>query len=198
MKDSNNRPDAVVAAEFWEGLKQRDDSIFVDLFYGQLKSRVSCSICGYVSITFDPYSVMSLPVPRQQTSQSTMQIRFYPINFNKPVIEVTIALQNKERTTVGEIKEKVRQSVHHQAVAEGENVTLDDVQMPIICIVKDLKIEMMAKSDFEIGNLSSGFKLVALEREDHDKDTSKLVPLQLMITQQKSSYMIFRQQQPIT
>jgi len=34
MKDSNNRPDAVVAAEFWEGLKQRDDSIFVDLFYG--------------------------------------------------------------------------------------------------------------------------------------------------------------------
>jgi len=41
----------------------------------------------------------------------------------------------------------------------------------------------MARSDFEIGNLSSGFKLVALEREDHDKDTSKLVPIQLMITQ---------------
>jgi len=56
-----------------------------------------------------------------------MQIRFYPLNFNRPVIEITIALQNKERTTVGEIKEKVRQSVHQQAVEEGETSTLDDV-----------------------------------------------------------------------
>ena len=34
MKDSNGRPDEVVAAEFWDGLKKRDDSIFVRLFYG--------------------------------------------------------------------------------------------------------------------------------------------------------------------
>ena len=34
MKDSDGRPDEVVASEFWEGLKQRDDSIFVKLFYG--------------------------------------------------------------------------------------------------------------------------------------------------------------------
>ena len=34
MKDSDSRPDEVVASEFWEGLKQRDDSIFVKLFYG--------------------------------------------------------------------------------------------------------------------------------------------------------------------
>lgn len=45
MKDSAGRPDAVVAAEFWEGFQKRDKSIFVDLFYGQLKSRVSCSVC---------------------------------------------------------------------------------------------------------------------------------------------------------
>jgi len=64
MKDSDNRPDAVVAGEFWNALKQRDDSIFVKLFYGQLKSRVNCSICGHVSITFDPYNVLSVPIPR--------------------------------------------------------------------------------------------------------------------------------------
>ena len=34
MKDSAGRPDEVVANEFWEGLKKRDDSIFVKLFYG--------------------------------------------------------------------------------------------------------------------------------------------------------------------
>ena len=34
MKDSDGRTDQVVAAEFWDALKQRDNSIFVKLFYG--------------------------------------------------------------------------------------------------------------------------------------------------------------------
>lgn len=34
MKDSDGRPDAVVAQEFWDALKMRDNSIFVKLFYG--------------------------------------------------------------------------------------------------------------------------------------------------------------------
>lgn len=38
QKDSNGRADEVIAAEFWAGFKERDKSIFIDLFYGQLKS----------------------------------------------------------------------------------------------------------------------------------------------------------------
>ena len=34
MKDSDGRSDAVVAQEFWDALKMRDNSIFVKLFYG--------------------------------------------------------------------------------------------------------------------------------------------------------------------
>jgi ubiquitin C-terminal hydrolase len=34
QKDSNGRPDEVVAKDFWDGFLQRDKSIFVDLFYG--------------------------------------------------------------------------------------------------------------------------------------------------------------------
>lgn len=33
-KDGAGKPDAEIAAEFWEGFKERDKSIFVDLFYG--------------------------------------------------------------------------------------------------------------------------------------------------------------------
>ena len=42
-KDSDDRPDAEVSREFWEGFKKREKSLFVDLFYGQLKSRVQCT-----------------------------------------------------------------------------------------------------------------------------------------------------------
>ena len=70
---------------------RRDNSIFVKLFYGQLKSRVNCSICGHVSITFDPYNVLSVPIPRQ-AQNSTFSIKYYPLSFVKPVIEITFAL----------------------------------------------------------------------------------------------------------
>ena len=117
-----------------------------------------------MSITFDPFNVLSVPIPRQATL-STMQVRYYPLNFLKPVIQVTLALTNGERTTISDIKEKVRQSILDQALAEGDSCTLDDIQPPIICIARDNRIEMLARSDFCIGNLESGFKLVALERQ---------------------------------
>ena len=34
MKDSDGRPDEIVAKEFWDALQMRDNSIFVKLFYG--------------------------------------------------------------------------------------------------------------------------------------------------------------------
>ena len=181
MKDSDGRPDEVVAAEFWEGLMKRDNSIFVKLFYGQLKSRVSCTVCGHISITFDPYNVLSVPIPRT-AGKSTFQIKYYPLSFVKPVIQITLAVSAGDRTTMSEIKEKVRISVLAQAQKEGENVEIDDILPPIICIVKDSKIEMMARNDFEIGRLERGYKIVAIERQKHDKDTSKLAPVQIMIT----------------
>ena len=65
-KDSNNRSDEEISKEFWEGFQKREKSIFVDLFYGQLKSRVKCTQCDHVSLTFDPFNVLSLPVPNQK------------------------------------------------------------------------------------------------------------------------------------
>jgi ubiquitin C-terminal hydrolase len=65
-KDSDNRSDAEVSKEYWEGFRKRESSIFIDLFYGQLKSRVQCTQCDRVSITFDPFNVLSLPIPSQK------------------------------------------------------------------------------------------------------------------------------------
>ena len=35
----------------------------MDLFHGQLRSQVRCKECGKVSVRFDPYSYLSLPLP---------------------------------------------------------------------------------------------------------------------------------------
>ena len=42
LKDSDGRPDDVVAQEAWENHIRRNQSVIVDLFHGQLKSKVTC------------------------------------------------------------------------------------------------------------------------------------------------------------
>ncbi|XP_074640674.1 ubiquitin carboxyl-terminal hydrolase 32-like [Tubulanus polymorphus] len=63
LKDSDGRPDEEVAKEAWDNHVKRNQSIIVDLFHGQLKSQVRCIECGHISVRFDPFSYMSLPLP---------------------------------------------------------------------------------------------------------------------------------------
>jgi len=54
MEDKPNRPDNVVAKEFWDNYIARNKSIIVDLMFGQLKSTVTCLTCKNPYLTFDP------------------------------------------------------------------------------------------------------------------------------------------------
>ena len=69
MTDSGNRPDEEVAAEAWELYKKRNDSVILDLFHGLLKSTVVCPACPKISVTFDPFSCLSLPLPVKKERQ---------------------------------------------------------------------------------------------------------------------------------
>ena len=53
------------AREAWRGYLMRNRSIIVDLFQGQLRSRLQCSQCGHRSVTFDPFMYLTVPIPRQ-------------------------------------------------------------------------------------------------------------------------------------
>ena len=67
LKDSNGRPDSIVAQEAWENHGKRNQSIIVDLFQGQLKSQVRCLHCSHCSVTFDPFTFLSLPLPMERS-----------------------------------------------------------------------------------------------------------------------------------
>ncbi|CAB4058241.1 USP6_32 [Lepeophtheirus salmonis] len=67
LDDSDGRPDDEVAAEAWESHSARNKSIIVDLFHGQLKSKVTCKVCGHESVRFDPFTYLSLPLPMESS-----------------------------------------------------------------------------------------------------------------------------------
>lgn len=61
-KDSDGRPDEEVAEECWKNHMARNDSLIVDVCQGQYKSTLVCPDCGKISITFDPFMYLSLPI----------------------------------------------------------------------------------------------------------------------------------------
>lgn len=51
----------------WERFLTTDFSVIVDLFQGQYASQLKCQICGHTSTTYQPFSVLSVPVPRTKS-----------------------------------------------------------------------------------------------------------------------------------
>ena len=84
--------------------------------------------------------------------------------------------------------------------SEGQkDLRLEDVQQPLICIVKDKEIEQMARADFVIGCLEKGYELVALEREkSHGVNLRDYCAVEILMTQNRRSYIFLSSNQTFT
>lgn len=67
VEGDGTRPDDEIAQEAWKAHLKRNKSLIVDLFQGQLKSTVTCSVCHHKSVKFDPFMFLSLPLPNGST-----------------------------------------------------------------------------------------------------------------------------------
>ena len=88
--DMINNPKAIkeMADKVWDITRKRDDSVIADLFTGMYKSTLKCPECGKISITFDPFNNLTLPLPIQ--NQWTKSIKFFPLNDIPVKIDVEI------------------------------------------------------------------------------------------------------------
>ncbi|PHH71884.1 hypothetical protein CDD82_6287 [Ophiocordyceps australis] len=89
--DMINNPDAIrkMADQVWDITRRRDDSVIADLFTGMYKSTLKCPECGKISITFDPFNNLTLPIPTDNTW--TGKVKFFPLNDSPVKIEVELS-----------------------------------------------------------------------------------------------------------
>ncbi|XP_006361109.1 ubiquitin carboxyl-terminal hydrolase 8 [Solanum tuberosum] len=73
-KDGDDRPDEEIADEYWNYHLARNDSIIVDVCQGQYRSTLVCPVCKKVSITFDPFMYLSLPLPSTSMRSMTLTV----------------------------------------------------------------------------------------------------------------------------
>ncbi|KAJ7068863.1 hypothetical protein B0H15DRAFT_871868, partial [Mycena belliarum] len=79
-----------LAQKSWDGYMLRNDSVIVDLFQGQYQSTLVCPECRKVSITFDPFMYLTLPLPVQKKWHH--EILYVPWDVEKPHLKVPVEI----------------------------------------------------------------------------------------------------------
>uniref|UniRef100_A0AAQ5ZXY0 ubiquitinyl hydrolase 1 n=1 Tax=Amphiprion ocellaris TaxID=80972 RepID=A0AAQ5ZXY0_AMPOC len=117
--DSDGRLDEVVAEEAWQRHKMRNDSFIVDLFQGQFKSKLVCPTCSKVSITFDPFLYLPVPLPQKQ---KVLSVFYFAKEPHKKPIKFLVSV-SKENSSTTEVLESISRSVR----VKPENLRLAEV-----------------------------------------------------------------------
>ncbi|KAK3792374.1 hypothetical protein RRG08_045918 [Elysia crispata] len=134
LKDSDGRPDRVVAREAWENHLLRNQSIVVDLFHGILKSQVRCKECEHVSVRFDPYSHLSLPLPMDSCIHLEVIVQ---------KLDGSVPVKYGLRLNMDEKYRALKREVSRLADIPVEELLVVEVSGPI---VKDISFESLTFS----------------------------------------------------
>ena len=79
IDQKESETDDEASERFWMNMLRRDNSIIVDLFYGQYKSTLQCPVCNKISMTYDPFMCLGVPI----TSALTADVLVINVNTNE-------------------------------------------------------------------------------------------------------------------
>uniref|UniRef100_A0A674EUA1 Ubiquitin carboxyl-terminal hydrolase n=1 Tax=Salmo trutta TaxID=8032 RepID=A0A674EUA1_SALTR len=89
LRDAAGRPDQEVAEEAWRNHRRRNDSVIVDTFHGLFKSTLVCPECRKVSVTFDPFCYLSVPLP--VSKDRVMEVFFVSLDPVAKPVQMVVA-----------------------------------------------------------------------------------------------------------
>lgn len=75
-----------MAEEAWRNHLRRNDSVIVDTFHGLFKSTLVCPKCNKVSVTFDPFCYLSVPLP--VSKERVMEVFFVSLDPHAKPVQV--------------------------------------------------------------------------------------------------------------
>ncbi|TRY64028.1 hypothetical protein TCAL_05760 [Tigriopus californicus] len=95
-----------VGRRWWRQYLKHDSSVLSDLFMGQFRSTLKCTVCSHESVTFEPFWLISVPIPskgrpRGSNSEGTVKLQ--------DCLDLYVAeesLDGNEKPTCGKCKER--------------------------------------------------------------------------------------------
>nr|XP_012225598.1 PREDICTED: uncharacterized protein LOC105674073 isoform X2 [Linepithema humile] len=113
--------DEIEADKHWVKHLRSNRSIIIDTFQGQFKSTVVCSVCNHVSVTYEPFMYLSVPLPHAMERQ--LNVTYIPANGDQP-IRCVVSLNKQSR--IGKLKEELLKTLGKENVSVT-NIALAEV-----------------------------------------------------------------------
>jgi ubiquitin carboxyl-terminal hydrolase 4/11/15 len=116
---------------YQDNYRKRNDSVVTDLFNGFYKNTMVCPICDKVSITFDPYSLLTLQLPIEHSFQH--QFTYFPLHGSPVLVNIDMDKHSSLRQLKDYIASKMSVDARRIMMAEAFNNkffrTLEDKQI---------------------------------------------------------------------
>ena len=138
--------DEEASARFWKCHKQREDSIIVDLFYGQYKSTITCPYCSNKHITYDPFSSIGLSIPDKF---GLLQMKYIEMVKDEIPIITEYTTSVFPNTVAKALKDHIRNELGRYD-AQLEAVVLNKKKMVCDVIDDNIKVYPYVKHGFEV------------------------------------------------
>ncbi|KAL8440392.1 hypothetical protein Efla_000280 [Eimeria flavescens] len=117
--------DSVTALRSWQRHKEIHDSVVVDLFQGQYRSQLVCPQCRRLSVTFDPFLNLSLPLPHAATLRFNVAGNFEASRGIAAELQAKLPLtQAKAKDFARVLRAALKDEIPHGVLMEAEKKEL--------------------------------------------------------------------------
>ena len=144
--DLDGWDDVDAALEAWKLHKLRNDSIIDDLFKGQFRSALRCHECHKISVKFDEFCCLSVPIPKDQ---KVLEVIF----FHKSSSDAPTKL--RVRISADALTDDLKREIGSLVSVPASNIQIIDVYKH--------KLQKIFQQGAPIGNVTSNDMLLAFE-----------------------------------
>ena len=92
------------ANRWWKNHINMEDSIIVNLFNGQFKNTITCCNCGNISVIYDPFISLNLPIP---SGRYLVDVKYFGYNLEYHEFNISIT----EQSTCFDVSQKILENL---------------------------------------------------------------------------------------
>ncbi|XP_074658140.1 uncharacterized protein LOC141911078 [Tubulanus polymorphus] len=152
--------DIVRANDKWEKYVAKNHTIIVNTFQGQFKSTVVCSVCQHISVTYEPFMYLSVPLPRAMEKQ--IPVMYIPYGARqRQSLKPTLYLVTINKTDlVSKIKTQLLKLLNSSGSGSGYSCGEENI---ILAEVFDNHISRILEVNMMVRYLKQNRSIYALE-----------------------------------
>ena len=107
---------------------QKENSIINDLFQGIYQSILSCSNCGNVSMIYDFFKYIMLPIPKKNNNLVIKYFNEFECKYMRYVMEDISTIKDLKDKAIKNISDKIKHIIHIMSLTELIDVTSFDFE----------------------------------------------------------------------